>query len=137
MNRAGRPLLALLAIVTLSGCSYDSSANDYKYAGTWTGTWVNVSDASDHGTSTWTIQSSGAVSGTDIDPTLGISYHVAGTITKEGQLTSTATPTPTVGAPASLNGTLALGTGNNSLAGDLVWGVSPPLTYHYTLTRSN
>src|SRR5688572_31919800 len=125
---------ALFAVIVSTGCGDTSGVEDKGYAGEWEGTWVNISDASDQGTSTWIIKNTGAVSGTDVDPALGVTYQVLGTISGQGQVNSTATPNDGSGA-ASLNGALAVGDGKDSLSGNLTWGVTPPLTYRYTFTR--
>ena len=127
-------MLAGVAVITMmAGCDSYSTAEASPFAGTYNGTWVAVNDPSDAGTSVWTISSAGAVSGTDVDPTLGISYNVVGYINPQGQVTTTATPNNGTGA-ATLNGTLQFETANR-LAGNLVWGVQPPATYRYVLNR--
>lgn len=123
--------IALIAL--FASCDSYESVEGSPFAGSYSGTWTAVNDPSDAGTSIWTISEAGAVSGTDIDPTLGITYDVAGFINPQGQVTTTATPSNGTGS-ATLNGTLQFET-SSRLAGNLVWGVQPPATYRYVLTR--
>jgi hypothetical protein len=103
-----------------------------RFMGTYDGMWVNVADAQDRGTSVWSVDSSGNVRGEDFDPRNEITYEVVGRIDEEGHLTSMSTP-DNGDAPASLDGTMQ--TDNGWFTGELVWGVEPPLSYTYTLTR--
>jgi hypothetical protein len=104
-----------------------------RFAGTYHGTWVNVADSADAGTSIWTVSASGAVDGTDTDPGRDTTFHVVGHLDTFGNLTSTSTP---VGdSPSSLDGPLQFNSSGN-LTGILVWGVVPPLSYRYTFTHN-
>jgi len=117
------------------GCGGGSSSLTpmNRFAGTWTGTWTNVNDATDAGTSTWNVGDKGAVDGQDFDPGRATIFHVVGNITESGVLTSTSTPAG--GSPSTLDGTFELTAGSH-ISGVLIWGVVPPLSYQYTFTRS-
>jgi len=123
-------LVGLLAC----GCAGQSAsvASIPRFAGTWEGTWTNVADSTDAGTSTWTVNGDGTVDGHDFDAGRSTTFHVVGSISGTGALSSVSTPL--TGAAATLNGPLSL-SDNNHLSGVLVWGVSPPLSYQYSFTR--
>lgn len=124
-------LLSVCAVAC--GCAgSNSSLSAARFAGTYHGTWVNVNDASDAGTSTWTVSSTGAVDGTDTDPGRATTFHVVGQIDAFGNLQSMSTPAGE--SAASLDGLLQFQS-NGDLSGILVWGVAPPLSYRYTFTR--
>ena len=130
--------LAILLLVSialfLTGCGGSSATAPMSpFVGTWNGTWVNVSDATDAGTSTWTIDSNGNVDGQDFDPGRSTTFHVVGAVTPVGVLTSNSTPTG--GSPASLNGTFKFST-SAKFAGILAWGVTPVLNYQYTFSQN-
>jgi hypothetical protein len=123
---------ALLAIASLPGCAGEAAVGPSPFAGNYTGTWVNVGDPADAGTSAWSFDGAGQLSGQDFDAGRETTFTVRGTIQPDGSFVSTSTPDN--GDPAaSLNGTLHRQQ-NGSLSGLLVWGVDPPLTYTYTLT---
>jgi hypothetical protein len=128
----GLTLLFALLLLVVAGCGGDSATGSNPFAGTYQGTWVNVDDATDAGTSTWTIHSDGRVTGQDIDPNEDITYNLNGTINWRGDLETTSTPTE--GDSASLDGRLMFDQ-NRKLTGVLTWGVQPPLDYRYTFTR--
>jgi len=126
--------LWLLSICALAcGCAGNSSSlNADRFAGTYHGTWVNVDNASDAGTSTWTVNANGTVDGTDTDPGRETTFHVQGHVDALGNLTSTSTPEGE--AASSLTGPLSFD-GDGKLTGVLVWGVTPPLSYRYVFTK--
>lgn len=128
-----RLLLLSLALVAVVGCGGNSGSNPVRYEGTYTGTWVNLENGEDQGTSTWTIESDGTVDGQDFDPGRETTFHVQGRIQSNGALTSTSTPTS--GEPASLNGTLSFNNANQ-LTGTLVWSAEGTQSYRYTFTRN-
>ncbi|WP_025226556.1 hypothetical protein [Fimbriimonas ginsengisoli] len=124
---------ALVCSVLAAGCGGSSAAlSPGRFAGTYNGTWVHTTDLTDAGTSTWTFSPDGAIDGTDTDPGRHTTFHVVGHIDAVGHVTTTSTPTG--GDPATLTGTLAFDV-QSRLSGILVWGVTPPLNYRYTLTR--
>ncbi|HSJ08805.1 MAG TPA: hypothetical protein VK928_02800 [Longimicrobiales bacterium] len=119
----------VLLLLAFTACGSDTDG----FAGTWTGEWVALADATDRGTSQWTVSENGAVSGTDVDPGRGTTFTVVGTLDENGRLTTISTPGDGSG-PASLEGTMTLD-GDDGMSGVLVWGVEPPLSYRYTFTR--
>jgi hypothetical protein len=126
--------LATAALFVIAGCAGDASVTPSRFQGSYTGTWVNVADATDAGTSTWHVDSTGNVTGQDHDAGDAIIYSLSGQLDNEGNLTSLSTPNN--GDPtASLNGPMQINN-QGQLTGLLVWGVEPPLTYSYTLTRN-
>lgn len=100
------------------------------YANVYSGTWVNIDDSTDQGTSNWTIDLDGKVNGQDNDPGRETTFDVEGHIDNNGNLVSTSTPVD--GSPASLNGPMHLE--NGKLVGTLTWGVDPVSHYDYVLT---
>ena len=125
--------LLTAALIVMAGCAgSNSSVTPSAFAGSYTGTWVNTTDATDAGTSLWSVDSEGRVDGQDFDPVRGTTFHVVGRIDAAGHLISNSTPT--TGSSATLNGDLAFNA-QSKLTGQLVWGVVPPLTYTYTFTR--
>jgi len=122
--------LSLLAL----GCggNGDSSSSASKFAGTYDGTWVHVGDATDTGPSLWIVDNDGHVQGYDDDPGRDTTFLVVGSIDSAGNLSTVSTPGS--GEAASLNGKLTLD-GTGKLAGVLVWGTTPPLSYQYTFQR--
>jgi len=123
---------ALLLAAVGCGGSGNSTALAARFAGTWSGTWVNTTNAADAGTSTWTIDANGNVDGHDFDAGRSTTFHVVGKIDPLGSFTSVSTPT--TGAGASLDGPLSFGA-NGKLSGTLAWGVTPVLDYVYTFTK--
>jgi hypothetical protein len=132
MSPTRKCLTALLFGASLIGCSGDNIVVPSRFTGMYDGTWKNIADAQDQGSSVWSVDSSGNISGEDYDPRNNITYHVVGKIDEAGRVTTVSTPDN--GQPASsLNG--AMTSENGWFTGQLVWGVEPPLTYNYTFTR--
>ncbi len=129
-----RFLCLFLSALILVGCGgASSSLASHPYTGSWTGTWVNISDPADAGTSEWTVDSSGLIDGHDFDPGRTTTFHVVGNITESGALTSNSTPAG--GSPATLDGQMRFSSANH-ISGTLAWGVSPVLSYRYTFIRN-
>jgi len=123
--------LLLIAVCGCGGSGSGSSTTVSAFAGTWSGTYTNVADATDTGTSHWTIKANGNIEGTDVDPVAHVTYATVGSIAADG--TVTATSTPTGGASVPLSGTLTMTA--TGLGGNLVWAATPPLTYTYALKK--
>lgn len=134
MSGVKRLLLASLCVFAAVGCG-GSGSNPVlpTLPGTYEGTWVNVNDPTDVGTSTWVIDMDGTISGTDIDGSDDSSYSVAGDVDNAGNVTATTTLTGSE-ETNSLTGRLQFNA-QSKLTGNLVWGSVPPLTYRYTFTR--
>jgi len=133
MNRLTFTML-LVPVLLAAGCGGSGGGPSVdRFAGTYTGTWTAVGDAEDTGTSTWTISPDGTVTGKDVDPSTNTTYTVVGTINRQGQLSSMSTPNNDAG-PATLDGRLQFDN-QGRLAGTLVWGVTPPISYNYTFSR--
>ncbi|MGV3618116.1 MAG: hypothetical protein ACO1SV_22550 [Fimbriimonas sp.] len=127
-----RLLLASLCLFAF-GCGGNSGSNPVSFAGAYSGTWVNTEDATDTGTSTWTIDANGTVQGNDFETGDGVVYDIEGTIDGRGNLTAMTDPTSDEG-PVPLTGRLSYDS-QNRLTGTLTWAANPPLTYRYTFTR--
>lgn len=129
-----RLLLLSLAVAALAGCAGSSGSTGTRFPGHYTGTWVNVENASDAGTSSWTIASDGTVTGQDFDPGRDTTFNITGQIDGEGNLVSQSTPVG--GEAASLNGRLGYNS-SDQLTGILVWGGEGTQSYRYTFTRQS
>lgn len=119
-------------LASLLGCG-GANQSASRFMGNYTGTWVGIADPTDAGTSNWTIDVSGLVTGTDVDPGRGTTFTVLGTINGDGDLSSESTPAAG-GGSALLTGRLDFD-GDGKLTGILTWQVTPPLQYRYTFTR--
>ncbi|MCW5942412.1 MAG: hypothetical protein KIS66_09285 [Fimbriimonadaceae bacterium] len=126
------PLLVVSALC-LTGCAGESG-KAFRFAGVYSGTWVQVGDPTDAGTSNWTVRWDGQVEGTDLDPGRGTTFAVAGKISEGGDLVTVSTPSDGSGA-AGLTGRMAFDA-DGKLTGILTWQVTPPLQYRYTFTRT-
>jgi len=125
--------LAPVIFLAVAGCGGSGSTPaTAKFAGTYSGTWVNTTNAADAGTSTWTISRDGIIDGHDFDAGRDTTFHVVGEIDGKGNITSVSTPT--TGAAATLNGPVTFGA-DGKLSGILAWGVTPVLDYTYTFTK--
>ncbi|MEZ0326544.1 MAG: hypothetical protein ACAH95_11625 [Fimbriimonas sp.] len=125
--------LATAAVIAMAGCAGTASVTPSRFAGSFGGQWFNTVDADDRGTSEWFIDGAGNVEGEDFDPRLDIAYRVVGHVDESGHLVSTATPNNGTAA-AALNGQLEFNA-VGQITGVLTWGVEPPLSYNYILTR--
>ncbi|RYG46037.1 hypothetical protein EON79_11165 [bacterium] len=130
-----RSLFALPLLIALAGCGGGSSDvnSASPYAGTYTGTWVSLTDTSDAGTATWTVGNDGTISGTDVDPGRETTFSIAGRIDANGNVTTTSTPAGG-GEAATLNGRLVFEI-EGPLAGTLTWNIATPTSYRYAFTR--
>ncbi len=127
-------MVATAVVLLIAGCAgSDASVVPSRFAGSYTGIWVNKTNSDDRGTSEWFIDGQGNVAGEDFDPTLDITYTVVGHVDEDGRLSTTATPDNGT-APATLSGNVVVNA-VGQVAGDLTWGVDPPLSYNYLLTR--
>jgi hypothetical protein len=125
-------LASIVLVACGCGGSTGPTAQTARFAGTWNGTWINVDNATDAGTSLWTVAADGTVDGHDYDSGRQTVFHVVGSINALGNLTSVSTPTNA--GPASLDGPFTF-SGNNQFSGILAWGVTPVLNYRYVFTR--
>ncbi len=124
-------LSTLLLTIALVGCG--GSGSTETLAGSYQGSWMNVADATDVGTSTWTISPNGQINGTDVDGPDDSSYTVSGQIDGLGNVNAT---TSLVGGNETIPLTGRLERDSQGrLTGDLVWASNPPSTYRYTFNR--
>lgn len=129
-----RLLLLSFATLAVVGCGGSgSNPVSRSFAGMYEGTWVNVNDASDTGTSMWIVAADGTITGTDTETGDGVTYAVGGDIDAAGNVDATTTQGE---ESDSLTGRLQFDN-QNRLTGNLVWGSVPPLTYRYTFTRAS
>lgn len=125
-------VVGLALIASLAGCG-GATQSVTRFAGHYTGTWVGIADPTDAGTSDWTVDVSGLVTGTDVDPGRGTTFAILGTINGDGDFSAESTPGDGSGS-AMLAGKLDFD-GDGKLTGILTWQVAPPLQYRYTFTR--
>ncbi|MGV3618119.1 MAG: hypothetical protein ACO1SV_22565 [Fimbriimonas sp.] len=126
-------LLSVIGAFAVGCGGSGSNGNVERFAGEYTGTWVNLADAEDAGTNHWTVSADGTITGQDFDPGRDTTFNVVGRINGGGNVTTVSTPSGG-GDGASLNGSLSFDN-QNRLTGTLVWGTTPPLSYRYTFTR--
>ena len=121
-----------LAIVGCGGNGTGTSLSTDRFAGTYSGVWINVDDATDSGTANFHFGANGVMTGEEFDPGGVQSGTLVGTIDATGNLTSVLTEETEV---SDFNGRLALD-GSGTLSGILVWQGPPLISYRYTLSPS-
>ena len=129
-----RIFLASVCLLTV-GCAGSSSTDTRatsRFPGHYLGTYVNVADPTDFGTSDWYFENDGMVQARDVDGTDFTVYIGSGRIDAAGNLDATSVPHG--GTPVPLTGNLKFNL-NNELTGNLLYSDTTAATYTYTLRK--
>lgn len=112
--------------------TFTRQTGESPFTGVFQGTWVAATDPTDAGTSAWTVQTNGIVTGRDSVTGDDLFYDLIGIIDANGRLTSIETASDD-GTATVLSGTLAR-QADGKLRGVLRFDTDPPTDYNYELT---